>query len=179
MEMSMSRKYYTLAVKSVDNIWGPDFGDYNRKVVAQEMADRRESGDYDSDEMQVISSGDSQAEINAAIAELNAQEYAKRAARTKITIDTKDEKFGAEVSIAHLAANTFRNSSFTSKDCDIYQAEALVQADWKPEIENIDMEYATGISVTFKDGSVLHVGAWATEPAEEPDYDDEPRRFGR
>ena len=37
----------------------------------------------------------------------------------------------------------------------------ILQRDWRFEIAESEMEYATGISATFKDGSRLSVGAWA------------------
>lgn len=68
-----SKRYYSLAM-SLDNgiTWGPDFGDYSRSVVQQELTDRKASGDHDPRTCyKIISSGDTQAEIDTAIAKLN------------------------------------------------------------------------------------------------------------
>lgn len=74
-----SKPYYTLAVCEVDGIWAPQFGDYDRNVVKQEMADMRYSdgnqgigGMGKAANYKIIMSGDSQDEINAEIAKLNA-----------------------------------------------------------------------------------------------------------
>lgn len=77
----------------------------------------------------------------------------------KTHIDTTNERFGSAVTIAHLA--TF---SFTDEDSDklhIYRAEQIFRRDWPHEIEAVEMEYASGVSATFKDGSRLSVSAWA------------------
>ena len=70
----MARKYYTLAVRegSVVAPWVPQFGDYSKEVVEQERLDWRDgSPGYKAKDLRVIVSGDTQAEISAAIAKLN------------------------------------------------------------------------------------------------------------
>lgn len=69
----MARKYFTLAV--LPNYegakWGPQFGDYDREVVAQELADTKEDWLLGS-KFKIIKTADDQAAINAAIDALNA-----------------------------------------------------------------------------------------------------------
>ena len=77
----------------------------------------------------------------------------------RVHIDNSNEIFGADVTIAHLAANSFGDVS--SDDISIYDAAAIVRRDWPFEVADIEMEYATGIYVKFTDGSCLGVGAWA------------------
>lgn len=36
--------YYTMLVK-LNGVWGPDFGDYDKEVVADEAADRKDVGE--------------------------------------------------------------------------------------------------------------------------------------
>lgn len=68
----MSRKYYTLATRT-DGRWGPEFGDYSRSVVVQEKADSY-ADQFKGKDMKIIVSGDTQLEINQAIATLNTLE---------------------------------------------------------------------------------------------------------
>lgn len=64
------RKYYTLAVKNIsDNKWSPEFGDYTKSVVEYERQEFRRN--YPANRLQIITSGDSQFDINAAIRNLN------------------------------------------------------------------------------------------------------------
>lgn len=77
----------------------------------------------------------------------------------KLAVDNSGEKFGDKVSIADLAV-----FSFNDRDSDamhIYQADHILQRDWRDEIAAVDMEYLVGVSATFKDGSALRVSAWA------------------
>ncbi len=75
-----------------------------------------------------------------------------------IEVDMREEKFGAAVSIAHLAANSF--PGWDSRTGTIYQADEILTRDWKWELEgDIEMEYALGVIATFKDGSRLRVAA--------------------
>lgn len=69
----MARKYHTLCIRE-DGIWAPQFGDYSREVVEQERDDHRDSANgYKAKDMRIITSGDTQAAINAAVAKLNAK----------------------------------------------------------------------------------------------------------
>lgn len=65
----MERKYYTLLVKE-DGKWMIEFGDYDRSLVLMEQVieceHRRKKKDT-----KVITSGDTQEEINKAVDELN------------------------------------------------------------------------------------------------------------
>lgn len=65
----MTRTYYTLAVRE-DGTWTPQFGDYSRKVVQDEMLDYRDH-DHKAKNLRIVTSGDTQAEINAATSALN------------------------------------------------------------------------------------------------------------
>jgi hypothetical protein len=65
------KNYYTLAVRDA-GLWSPQFGDYHRSVVVEErtyMVDSEECTDCD---CKIVRSGDAQADIDAAIAALNA-----------------------------------------------------------------------------------------------------------
>lgn len=83
----------------------------------------------------------------------------------KFGIDMTGEKFGAAVSIAHLALNSF--AGIDSDDLIIYQAEKIVDRDWAWELEDFEYEYGMSYTATFKDGSKLVVCAWRMEPVEE------------
>lgn len=76
---------------------------------------------------------------------------------THVTVDTSAERFGAATTIAHLAANSFPEWDHATRT--IYDADAVLDRDWKWERESTEMEYATGLSETFKDGSKLHIAA--------------------
>lgn len=73
--MPKARKYYTLISKysQPGGTWAAEFGDYSRGIV---QGEKREY-EYNSElagkmmEYKIIETGDKQAEINAAIAELN------------------------------------------------------------------------------------------------------------
>lgn len=67
----MSRSYYTLVGRDVDTgIWGIVFGDYSRSVVVEERDDYRHySDDYSA--LKILKTGDTQAEVDAAVAKLN------------------------------------------------------------------------------------------------------------
>ena len=77
----------------------------------------------------------------------------------KITVDNSNEKFGDKVSIADLAQYSFNGED--SHAMHIYRADAILERDWRFQLLEVDMEYVTGVAATFKDGSKLHVGAWA------------------
>lgn len=77
----------------------------------------------------------------------------------KTTVNTSAEKFGAAVTIAHLAQFSFEGWSSDALTC--YQAADILERDWNFEIEELEMEYLTGVQVSFKDGSRLSVGTWA------------------
>jgi hypothetical protein len=76
MEVQMARTYYTLVSRNwasqYDSTWAIEFGDYDRSVVQAERDDYRDHG-CKARNLRIISSGDSQAEINAAVAALNAE----------------------------------------------------------------------------------------------------------
>lgn len=76
----------------------------------------------------------------------------------KHVVDNAAERFGSKVSLANLAAFTFEGCD--SDRLNIYQADSMLARDWPFEVDSIEMEYALGVSATFKDGSRLHVSAW-------------------
>lgn len=78
----------------------------------------------------------------------------------KTQIDLSAERFGSEVTIAHLAANSFEGED--SDTLHVYRADQIIARDWPFEVEAIEMEYAVGIQVAFKDGSRLSVGCWGS-----------------
>jgi hypothetical protein len=75
----MSKKYYTLVSKDVNNSadpWTIEFGDYSRGIVSGEMREYRYNNALRNEgeerrEYKIISSGDSQSEIEAVVKELN------------------------------------------------------------------------------------------------------------
>lgn len=74
-------------------------------------------------------------------------------------VDTTGEIFGDKVTIAHLAEFSFNGAD--SDALTIYQADAILQRDWRDELTGVDMEYLVGVRASFKDGSALSVSAWA------------------
>lgn len=67
----MARKYYMLVTReSVADQWAPQFGDYDRECVAQEVQDSYLT--YGRANRRIICTADGQAAINAAVAKLNA-----------------------------------------------------------------------------------------------------------
>jgi hypothetical protein len=68
----MARKYFTLAARdSKVEAWTPQFGDFDKECVEQELEDQK--GSFGSFKFyKIISSGATQADINAALAKLNA-----------------------------------------------------------------------------------------------------------
>jgi hypothetical protein len=64
------RPYYTLAVR-YDGRWSCEFGDYARDVVEQELQDVRDNSGIRKADLKIITTGSSQAAIDAAITALN------------------------------------------------------------------------------------------------------------
>lgn len=78
-----------------------------------------------------------------------------------VHVDRSAEHFGAAVTIADLAVH-----SFPRHECafaNIHEVWEVLERDWPCELDRAGSttEYATGVSARFKDGSVLHVAAWA------------------
>lgn len=69
----MGKPYFTLAERTPDGPWGPQFGDYDKEVVEDERRDMLYSGAgrLRGKDLRIVRSGDTQAEIDAAIAKLN------------------------------------------------------------------------------------------------------------
>lgn len=69
----MSRKYFTLVERDkAGEPWSPQFGDYDRTVVAQELIDRSEAHPFPRKaDMRIVTSGATQGDINHAIFRLN------------------------------------------------------------------------------------------------------------
>lgn len=69
----MARKYFILVSNFAkdDDLWSMEFGDYSRAVVAQEMADMKDSDHMGFNFRIVTVNGDSQAAIDSAITTLN------------------------------------------------------------------------------------------------------------
>ena len=74
MTNTLARPYYTLAVlpKSEGNQWSPQFGDYSKAVVAQELEDTRSDWSRGS-RFKIIKTSDNQRMINEGIDQLNAE----------------------------------------------------------------------------------------------------------
>lgn len=77
----------------------------------------------------------------------------------QLSVDRTAEIFGDLTSIADLAQFSFTGED--SQKLDIYRVDEILQADWRDEIRDMEMEYALGVITTFKDGSKLNVAAWA------------------
>lgn len=64
--------YYHTLITREDGIWSPQFGDYDREVVAYEMDDFTEYQGYARQDVKIIrTKTDAQSEIDALIADLN------------------------------------------------------------------------------------------------------------
>lgn len=62
-------RYFTLAIRE-EGVWAPQFGDYQRSTVKDEMGEYSDH-DVKSCDMKIVVSEDDQASIDAAIRELN------------------------------------------------------------------------------------------------------------
>lgn len=76
-----------------------------------------------------------------------------------VQVNNSDEIFGDATSIADLAQHSF--ADWDANHRNIYQADQRLHRDWRDELADIDMEYLTGVTARFKDGSVLRVSAWS------------------
>jgi hypothetical protein len=77
----------------------------------------------------------------------------------QISTDNSGNTMGGKVTIADLAQFSFNDRD--SQTMNIYQADEILRRDWRDELAAVEMEYALGVSATFKDGTKLHVAAWA------------------
>lgn len=78
-----------------------------------------------------------------------------------VRVDRRAEQFSAAVTIADLAVYSFPNHQCAF--ANIYEVWEALERDWRFEIDRAGstLEYATGVSARFRDGSVLHIAAWA------------------
>lgn len=69
------RPYHTLLLREQQGQpWSIEFGDYDRKVVEQEMRDRKDAYDHTRKrKYQIITTGETEAEIRVAVAAMNNQ----------------------------------------------------------------------------------------------------------
>ncbi|HKD77295.1 MAG TPA: hypothetical protein VKB76_17455 [Ktedonobacterales bacterium] len=72
----MAKRYFTLLAKEPHKKWQPQFGDYDRECVEDELADYRDHvGDGDTwpkgTKFSIIGTNDDQASIDACVAKLN------------------------------------------------------------------------------------------------------------
>ena len=65
---SSSKNYYTLVVRENDQ-WSPQFGDFNKEVVNDEMDDSY--GEYKKKDLRVICTSESQEQIDTEVRNLN------------------------------------------------------------------------------------------------------------
>lgn len=68
----MARKYHTLLTR-FEGRWGIEFGAYDRSDVVAEMECIHDGGMYLKRDMKIVTTGDAQADIEARVAELNAE----------------------------------------------------------------------------------------------------------
>lgn len=90
----------------------------------------------------------------------------------RVRIDNSKNLWPGTVTIADLAANT----AILKRDSDllsIYEVQEAFEEEWKFEVEAWEYEYGTGYSARFKDGSVINVGAYWTQPRDEEDQFDD------
>lgn len=74
----MDKAYWTLAIRWPTRLggagsWTPEFGSYDRADVTGELESYLDGGDLRRAEMRIVRSGDRQADIDAAVAALNAE----------------------------------------------------------------------------------------------------------
>ena len=75
----MPRKYYTLCEKTPGQLWSPEFGDYDRSVVAQEGDDMKDSGSFiKGTKLKIICTDGSQKSIMAEVDRMNASITARK-----------------------------------------------------------------------------------------------------
>jgi hypothetical protein len=68
----MAKQYYTMIVRTPDQLWSPEFGDYSRAVVAEEMADQKRNGGWPKKtKFKIIKTADDQKSITAAVEAMN------------------------------------------------------------------------------------------------------------
>lgn len=79
----------------------------------------------------------------------------------RLVVDRSSGHFGSNVTIADLAIHSF--PGLESHGAHIYEVWEVLERDWCEELDRSgsSMEYCTGVSARFRDGSVLHIGAWA------------------
>jgi hypothetical protein len=69
----MAKRYYTLLAREPNRMWSPQFGDYDRAVVAAQADTMKASGTWlAGTKLKIIDTLPPQSEIDAAVAELNA-----------------------------------------------------------------------------------------------------------
>ncbi len=66
----MARQYHSIITRE-DGKWSPQFGDFDKEVVKQEMEDSYREN-FKAKDRKIITTGSSQKDINDAIAKLNA-----------------------------------------------------------------------------------------------------------
>jgi hypothetical protein len=72
---TMTKRYHTLLVRDDATCpWGIAFGDYSRRVVADERNDLQDNEEYSFDDMRIIATTDDQASIDAEVARLNGRD---------------------------------------------------------------------------------------------------------
>jgi len=78
-----------------------------------------------------------------------------------LQVDRRAEIFGAAVTIADLAVHSF--PGHCGDFVNIYQVWEVLEQDWPFELDvaACEMEYTVGVSARFRDGSKLHISAWA------------------
>lgn len=69
----MSKKYYSLIIRSPRAKWGVQFGDYDRSVVAEELRDMKEGHGWErGTQSKIITTSGKQKDIDAEVVLLNA-----------------------------------------------------------------------------------------------------------
>jgi hypothetical protein len=71
-ESTMARQYHTLLLLD-RGTWRLEFGDYDKSTVEAERDDYHQGGGYELQDLRIITTGDTQAAINAAVAKFNGE----------------------------------------------------------------------------------------------------------
>lgn len=77
----------------------------------------------------------------------------------KLTVDNSGDIFASKTTIADLAQFSF--ASCDSNEMNVYQADAILERDWRDELADVELENGMATRATFKDGSRIYVSAWA------------------
>lgn len=67
----MTKKYHTLLIRTPSQLWTKEYGAYDRKDVQDQLDDEKDGDWPKGTKFKIITTGDKQANVNAAVDELN------------------------------------------------------------------------------------------------------------